>query len=270
MKFSLLSGKSVSAGSSQFSFPRKRKRVVCIGLFCVLGASVRPAWADTDSTVTPPLDMDALKQQITAQVTDLVNKQQQEPGWEDLKVQYEVWLPDSAVHLPACQKPLDIVLSGRLTSLWGHQNYRVTCPDPHGWQLRAQLTVTAQLPVWTAAVSIRKGQPIQAQDLRLDTVTLNNLHQGFSVKTDSLSDFRPQRLISAGQVVDPSLLMKPLMIHRGDQLLIKAQQEGFTASMRGEALEDGVAGAMIRVRNLSSGKEIQAEVSAKGVVLVRF
>jgi len=54
-------------------------------------------------------------------------------------------------------------------------------------------------------------------------------------------------------------------------VLIRAEQSELRATMSGEALQDGVAGEMIRVRNRSSQKEIQAEVSTvRGEVVVHF
>lgn len=216
------------------------------------------------------VDVGAVRQLVIDQLAGPVRQQQKQSGWSELQIRYDTWLPDSVGRLPVCLQPLTIKMAGRLRSLWGRQSFRIECPDAHGWVARAQLTVTASLPVWLAAQTLRKDQAITPADVRLERVTLNNLHQGFSVKTDDLTGFRSQRLISAGQVIDPAVLLPPLLVHRGDQVVIQAQQDGFHASMQGEALEDGVAGKLIRIRNLSSGKEIQAEVSTKGVVLVRF
>lgn len=225
-----------------------------------------------NGTASPSASVDVagVRKLVIEQLSGPVQQQQQQPGWSELQVRYDVWLPDSVGRLPVCQQPLTIKMAGRLRSLWGRHSFRIACADEQRWVARAQLTVTATLPVWLAAQTLRKDQAITSTDLRLERVTLNNLHQGFSVKTEDLMGFRSQRLISAGQAVDPAVLLPPLLVHRGDQVIIRAQQDGVHASMQGEALEDGVAGKLIRIRNLSSGKEIQAEVSAKEVVLVRF
>lgn len=216
------------------------------------------------------LNLDLLKSAIIAQISPKIAQQQEQSGWNTLKVHYDVWLPESAARLPSCQKALDITLSGRLRSLWGRQNYRVNCPGSMRWQLRAQLTVTAELPVWTASSTILKDQSIQPSEVELKTVNLDELHQKFSVKTDSPVALRTKRMIPAGQIIDPDLLQKPLLIHRGDLVWIQAQSGGLSASMQGEALEDGMQGAVVLVRNQSSGKEVQAEVKDKGIVQVHF
>ena len=50
----------------------------------------------------------------------------------------------------------------------------------------------------------------------------------------------------------------------------KAGQQGFSATTRGTALTNAAIGEGVRVRNLSSGKEIQAWVIDKGEVETRF
>ncbi|WP_406672909.1 flagellar basal body P-ring formation chaperone FlgA [Natronospira sp.] len=49
-----------------------------------------------------------------------------------------------------------------------------------------------------------------------------------------------------------------------------ARGESVEVSMAGEALQNGARGQRIRVRNLSSGKELEGVVSGEGTVKIRF
>src|SRR5690606_20873548 len=62
----------------------------------------------------------------------------------------------------------------------------------------------------------------------------------------------------------------PLLVERGDNVVIRVAQGGIQASMRGVALQSGSLGEGILVRNLSSDKEITAWVVENGIVESRF
>lgn len=53
-------------------------------------------------------------------------------------------------------------------------------------------------------------------------------------------------------------------------MTIIASQDGISASATGEALANGRAGEVIRVRNLGSQKVIEAQVVEEGVVTSTF
>ena len=66
------------------------------------------------------------------------------------------------------------------------------------------------------------------------------------------------------------MLTAPDLIKRGDEVVILAQKDGVSASMKGIALEDGSQGKKIRIQNSISGKEIRARVSGPGQVMTDF
>lgn len=237
-----------------------------------LGLMLFPVAVLSASEPGSPLPKNAgLTSALIAQLSPLATQLQQQPGWQQMQVNYEVWLPDSAQRVPVCPQPLQFFSAEKQVRLWGKHYYRVTCAAPDGWTLRGRISVSVSLPVWVASRDIRKQRPITDGDLRLQRVQLGSLPRGFSVEPELLMDYRSPRLIRAGQVVDKNTLLAPLLVRKGESVLIRAEQTELRASMQGEALQDGVAGEMIRVRNRSSQKELQAEVSTvRGEVIVHF
>ncbi|MNJ71858.1 flagellar basal body P-ring biosynthesis protein FlgA [compost metagenome] len=59
-------------------------------------------------------------------------------------------------------------------------------------------------------------------------------------------------------------------MRRGQQVKILASHDGINAATLGEALENGGQDAVIRVKNLSSGKTIEGKVLEAGVVTSTF
>lgn len=214
------------------------------------------------------------KAQLAAQMRDqllpLVQNLQKQPGWQTMQVSYDAWLPDSVKRLTPCQSALKFYAADNNQVLWGRHNYRIECPDQTGWMLRGRVTVSVRLQVWVAARNISRQQTIGAADLQLQTARLEQLTHGFSVQGESLLNYRAVRPIAVGQVLDKNNLRLPLLVRKGEQVVIRAEQDGFTASMAGIALQDGMLGQMITVRNSSSQKVIQAEVSQRAEVSVHF
>jgi len=221
--------------------------------------------AKTESSIR-----DRLTTQLTAQFEPLAQQLKKQPDWQTMQVSYDIWLPESAARLPDCQHALQIDVADHIRVLWGKHNVRITCSDSNGWLLRGRVTVSVRLPVWVASREIGRKQTITAADVHLQEVKLEALNHGFSVESEPLLGFRTQRTITAGQVLDKNNLSQPLLVRKGEQVMIRVEQDGLKASMAGIALQDGIAGQMIQVRNRSSQKEIQAEVSQRAEVTVHF
>ena len=60
------------------------------------------------------------------------------------------------------------------------------------------------------------------------------------------------------------------IIKRGRMVDAVAQDEALTISVRAEALEDGVPGQMVRLRNVRSKKEFKGKVKDEQTVVVVF
>jgi flagella basal body P-ring formation protein FlgA len=79
-----------------------------------------------------------------------------------------------------------------------------------------------------------------------------------------------KRRIREGQQLTPALLTGAVLVKRGQQVVIQANQDGIQAKAVGEALANGQLGDVIRVRNLGSEKVIEAKVIEAGVVSSTF
>lgn len=75
---------------------------------------------------------------------------------------------------------------------------------------------------------------------------------------------RTTREIAAGSTVQSDWFEKPILVRRGDRILIVFEGEGVRISAPAEALEQGSAGDRILVRNLHSGRRVYALVRNNG------
>ena len=76
--------------------------------------------------------------------------------------------------------------------------------------------------------------------------------------------------VTAGNQITARVLRLKTVIKRGRVIDAVAQDEAMTISARAEALEDGVPGQMLRLRNIRSKKEFKGKVKDEQTVVVVF
>jgi flagella basal body P-ring formation protein FlgA len=76
--------------------------------------------------------------------------------------------------------------------------------------------------------------------------------------------------VQAGTQITARTLRLRAIIKRGRQVDAVAKDEGLTISVRAEALEDGVPGQMVRLRNIRSKREFKGKVLDEQTVVVSF
>ncbi|WOX52126.1 lateral flagellar basal body P-ring formation protein LfgA [Aeromonas sp. CD] len=210
--------------------------------------------------------LEALLQEDASQALHAYLQQQ---GWPAPEAEYQVWISPAVSHLPDCSQPIRLQAGGLYRQPWGRRPYLAECVDP-AWQIRARVEVTLMLPVWVTAQELPRGHVIRPGDLIEKSLEVSRLQRGFVPTSESLVGNKSNRNLRMGQLIGELDLQKAWAIREGEGVLIRAGQDGFSATTRGRALANGAIGEGIRVKNLSSGKEIQAWVIDKGEVETRF
>jgi flagella basal body P-ring formation protein FlgA len=75
-----------------------------------------------------------------------------------------------------------------------------------------------------------------------------------------------RRSLRAGDVLRAGSLAAPVVVKRGDGVVMVARQDGIEVSMAGEALDAGARGAVVRVKNSASGQVVRMRVVGAGAV----
>lgn len=130
------------------------------------------------------------------------------------------------------------------------------------WTLYVPVKVSVQKPVLVAKHLLTRGTRISAEDLDVREVDVSQLKQGYFNKPEEIINKVCKNIISEGGTITPAVLQAESLVHKGEQVAIQALSDNFIVTMEGIALSDGAAGDMIRVKNLSSKKVIEAQVSA--------
>ena len=112
----------------------------------------------------------------------------------------------------------------------------------------------------TVVVSTRplvRGQAGTADDVTLSEVDTSTLHKSLlHPRRRRRRSAQQARAVGGGTTLHAGLLERARLVKRGSQVQILAVTDGLQVRMRGKALADGTRGERIKVKNLSSGREV--------------
>ena len=230
--------------------------VIILSGFCTLGA-----FAQT-----------GLQQQIDHAVEGHLQqrlaKQAAAEGWKGLRF-IQTSAPQTSIDkLAPCSQQLGVKDGGDNRN-WSRQRFTLTCANG-GWTV----TVLTEVKVFASAVTakqvINRGETLTSRQLALQEVEITKINSGFYPGLEKVIGQGAKRRIRAGQLLTPALVAPAWVIQRGQQVTVVANKDGIAASIQGEALANGAVGDIIRVRNISSKKTIEAKVVAAGVVTTTY
>lgn len=85
-----------------------------------------------------------------------------------------------------------------------------------------------------------------------------------------LNGYQVGSSLKPGTVLKWSHLSKITLVRKGQVVNVFASGKGIFVEMKGQAMEDGVEGSFVRIRNISSNREFQAKVLNENSVKVYF
>lgn len=241
--------------------PPRKRLLPGVAVLLAVGAGIGVVGAEaTDTDFASMIQADAER---------AVQAYARRRGWVNYEYDVEAWVPGSADRQQACDQPVEVHRAEQSGRIWGRVPYVLSCLAPN-WEIRARAEVSLRVPVVTARRTIRRGETLNNTTLALARRDLADIYGDFVTDSRLLAGKRARRAIRAGQVVTLDQAEAPLLVERGDNVVIRIAVDGVAASMLGEALQGGSLGQGIRVQNHSSGKVITAWIVEKGVVEVRF
>jgi flagella basal body P-ring formation protein FlgA len=124
--------------------------------------------------------------------------------------------------------------------------------------------------VAVAKVPLNRGNRI-TPDL-LSSSVMDALGSGANcVLSDArLNGYQVASSLKPGTVLKWGHLSKVTLVRKGQVVNVFASGKGIFVEMKGQAMEDGVEGSFVRIRNISSNREFQAKVLNENSVKVYF
>jgi len=220
-----------------------------------LGASCTVAAAAT--TATQSLDS------VRAAAEQAVREHYATPG---SRVEITSGALDLRLQLAPCRQPLRALIASN-AQVSSRMTVPVQCPQDGGWTVRVPLQLQLFRTVLVASRPLLRGDGVGAADVHGEERDVTRLGYGYIENLDQIAGRSLARAVARGSVLSPGTLGGRRMVRAGDHVQMVARLDGIEVRADGVALGSGDNGARLRVRNESSGKVVDAMVSAPGVVV---
>lgn len=185
----------------------------------------------------------------------------------DQETLIEIGQLDSRLQLTRCAHPPTAQLApGARTD--GHTTINVRCSDPVSWSLFVPARIERHLPVVVLERPISRQQVIGADDIRIERQAVSTLTNGYFTEASDVIGLASRRRLMPGQVLTSAHVTQRRIVERGQEVTLFSARPGLVVRMKGTALENGVEGERIRVRNTSSKRIVEGYVEPSGAVRV--
>jgi flagella basal body P-ring formation protein FlgA len=175
-----------------------------------------------------------------------------------------LWVPEGELFIEIMPPRTDTFL-GRITSM-----ISIKVDGVEVRRARASAHIEVFMPVVAATRYIRKGEVIAEEDLVQRVMPISRLKGRYLDDPGKAVGKAARRTIRAGQVVSADLLREPVVMRRGQKVMILAASDCLVVKVPGEALENGGLGDTVKVRNIMSRRTVIARVRDSRTVVVSF
>lgn len=139
------------------------------------------------------------------------------------------------------------------------------CPDTPGWRYEYVVRARVTAMVAIAAAPVAANEALTDAQVTIERRDISNIADPISNPADAVGQMS-RRMLRPGDILRSGQLSSPVLVKRGDAVVMIARREGIEVSMAGEALDAGSKGAVVRVRNAGSGQVVRMRVAGPGAV----
>jgi len=139
------------------------------------------------------------------------------------------------------------------------------CNDTPGWRYEYVVRARVTAMVAVAGAPVAANEALTDAQVTLERRDISGIADPITIPGDAVGQMS-RRMLRPGDILRSSQLGSPTMVKRGDAVTMIARRDGIEVSSAGEALDAGARGAMVRVRNASSGQVVRMRVAGPGTV----
>jgi flagella basal body P-ring formation protein FlgA len=200
----------------------------------------------------------------------LTSALQQDYVKEQGELELRFWRPWTVINIPDepfTIKVLDVPISGVAPGVIIRFEMQTARGEQVGsWQASLQAKVWRE--VWVARASRKRGDSVRKEDFvreRRDLLVCREALVEFAPADPTLEFVEP---IQTGAPLLARLVRPRAIVHRGQSVSATVQDGALMITLKVEALEDGAAGQIIRVRNPLSRRDLHGKVVDEESILV--
>lgn len=177
--------------------------------------------------------------------------------------------PDLRLKLAACDRPLEAFLPPG-GQPWGNTSVGVRCAGSKPWTVYLTAAVKGMRKVVVLRRALPRGAILSDGDLALEEREVTDRRDAYLYDIDRAAGMVTKRALAADAVLSARMLEAPLLVHRGQQVVLLAESEGLEVRMAGTALSNGAEGEWVRCKNSVSNRIVEGLVIRPGVIQVNM
>lgn len=187
---------------------------------------------------------------------------------DESEISHRIIALDSRLTMPDCPTALAIELTGPKS--YGRINAKLSCNSTQPWSIYVPIEIALRQPVVINTEPVRKGERIQASHLQKQLMDIGKIKGHYFSDFEQIIGLEAKRPLKPGQVIHSQLLRQPLLIKRGETVVLSAEAGALSVKTSGIALSDGRLGQQIRIKNKQSKRTVNAQVTGPGTVKTRL
>jgi flagellar basal body P-ring formation protein FlgA len=189
---------------------------------------------------------------------------------QDIKIEQIIAAKiDSRIRFKQCSQALE-THSSMNRSIAKSWSVNVRCNDSTPWSIYINVKTKLTKKMLVSNKTIIRGEQISSNKVKLIDSEITNPNQKYFSDLSDIIGYEARKTIRPNRVINSTMLQKALLVHKKEPVLIYAQGKNIHIRMQGTALKNGRQNEMIKVRNNSSNKIIDAMVIERGVVAINF
>lgn len=130
--------------------------------------------------------------------------------------------------------------------------------------------VSAMIEAIVPTRLLRTEEVIDGVDLKTTRLRIHQWNHPFVTDRDEVIGKSAARPLPPDMPLRPTFVKLPLIVKKGDRVMIEARRGGLSIQTYGITKSSGQVGQTIMVANLDSGRELRAKVVAPSLVQVDF
>lgn len=203
---------------------------------------------------------------VQQHASDIIHNEAKRRSWPDYQAKMNLFIPAETAQLPACGKSLSVSFPGGDKVELSRLHLDVRCDEGQGWDMAVTVKPDIYLPVVVAKQGLERGHVISPADVAIKKLNISNTRGNYITNPDEVMGLTVKRRVRDLQPIALNQLDSPVLVERGQRVMMIAEQGGVQAQSVGEAMKKGRKGEMIKVKNESSERVVSAIVADSGVV----
>ena len=176
---------------------------------------------------------------------------------------------DSRLKLHKCTSPM-VAFWPPGASQIGNTTVGIRCNDHKPWKIYIGAQIKLYEDVWVTNSAIARGSILSNANVTVEKREISFTHSEYFSSQHSPIGLKAKRPLRKGDIIQVLALEKPMAIKRGARVVVIARVNGLEIRTAATALSSAAEGDRIRVRNISSNKELEGILSKNSVVHVNI